>query len=30
MLRHNNVIMMIILLALGVTILSEGIVGLRS
>ena len=30
MLRHNNVIMMIILLALGFTILSEGVVGLRS
>ncbi len=29
MLRHNNVIMMVILLALGVTILTEGIVGLR-
>lgn len=28
MLRHNNVIMMIILLALGFTILTEGIVGL--
>ena len=30
MLRHNNVIMMVILLALGFTILTEGIVGLRS
>jgi threonine/homoserine/homoserine lactone efflux protein len=29
MLRHNNVIMMVILLALGFTILIEGIVGLR-
>ncbi len=29
MLRHNNIIMMVILLALGFTILIEGIVGLR-
>ena len=28
MLRHNAIIMMVILLALGVTILTEGIVGL--